>query len=97
MHKNIAVLDLQKFGWSLKQYTRTVIGKKFSKFEQCSAWNYRPLRRAQLHYAALDARILLDIYDKKVIGYWLGREKLLLKFSQNNLRDPRSRKERNQG
>lgn len=39
-------------------------GKKFSKFEQCSGWNARPFRRAQLHYAALDARVLLELYDK---------------------------------
>lgn len=36
-------------------------GKKFSKFQQCSGWNARPLRLAQLHYAALDARVLLEV------------------------------------
>lgn len=28
--------------------------KRISKYEQCSGWRNRPLRRAQLHYAALD-------------------------------------------
>lgn len=28
--------------------------KKVSKYEQCSGWRNRPLRRAQMHYAALD-------------------------------------------
>lgn len=29
-----------------------------------SDWEGRPLTRAQLHYAALDAHVLLQIYDK---------------------------------
>jgi ribonuclease D len=31
------------------------LGKEISKFEQCGAWDRRPLRNAQKHYAALDA------------------------------------------
>jgi hypothetical protein len=37
-----------------------------SKEEQCSEWGQRPLRRSQLHYAGLDAAILLyllAVYD----------------------------------
>ena len=34
------------------------------KFEQKSNWELRPLRNAQLHYAALDVYICLAIYDK---------------------------------
>lgn len=55
--------EKEKCPLSLKKVAEELFGKKFSKFEQCSAWNSRPLRKAQLHYAALDARILLDIYD----------------------------------
>ncbi len=40
------------------------LGKKLSKFEQCSNWENRPLRKAQLHYAAMDAFILIKIYEK---------------------------------
>ena len=35
-----------------------------SKYEQCSAWDARPLREAQLHYAALDAYVCLVVYEK---------------------------------
>jgi len=32
--------------------------------EQISNWNRRPLRKSQLHYAAMDACILIKIYDR---------------------------------
>lgn len=35
--------------------TEKCFGKEISKFEQCGAWDKRPLRNAQKHYAALDA------------------------------------------
>jgi hypothetical protein len=38
--------------------------KKFSKYNQESAWTIRPLRKGQLHYAALDAVSVLHIYKK---------------------------------
>lgn len=38
--------------------------KKFSKYNQESAWTNRPLRQGQLHYAALDAVSVLDILKK---------------------------------
>lgn len=34
-----------------------------SKYEQCSAWDAFPLRKAQLHYAAMDSFILVKIYE----------------------------------
>ena len=39
-------------------------GTKLSKFEQCSAWNAYPLRQSQVHYAALDSFILIEIFFK---------------------------------
>lgn len=51
----------------LKEIVEDEYKKTFSKFEQCSGWNNRPLRRAQLHYAALDALVLVKIYTKSAI------------------------------
>ena len=36
---------------------------KLCKFEQVSNWETRPLRQSQLHYAALDAQILIQIFQ----------------------------------
>ncbi|KAM3128195.1 hypothetical protein pb186bvf_019678 [Paramecium bursaria] len=37
--------------------SQQIIGKPISKFEQCSNWAIRPLRKAQIHYAAMDSLI----------------------------------------
>jgi ribonuclease D len=39
-------------------------GKTLNKTETCSDWMKRPLRKAQVTYAAIDARILLLIQKK---------------------------------
>ncbi|CAD8200999.1 unnamed protein product [Paramecium pentaurelia] len=49
---------------SLAYITEFYFLKKLSKYETCSNWEYRPLRKAQTHYAALDAIISLQIYLK---------------------------------
>lgn len=36
--------------------------KELSKFEQQSNWEVRPLRKAQMHYAALDALICVHLF-----------------------------------
>lgn len=43
---------------------KAVFDKNLSKFEQCSGWNNRPLRKAQIHYAALDSYVLVEIYKR---------------------------------
>ncbi|CAK81212.1 unnamed protein product (macronuclear) [Paramecium tetraurelia] len=40
-----------------------LLGKELDKVEQISHWQKRPLRSAQIHYAALDAIICLHLYN----------------------------------
>lgn len=40
------------------------LGKPLSKGEQCSNWGKKPLRKSQLHYAALDALICIMIFKQ---------------------------------
>ena len=53
---------------SLAFMTEKLLGKKISKFEQRSNWNRRPLKRTQMHYAALDAQICLELFENLVQG-----------------------------
>jgi hypothetical protein len=43
--------------------TEFLLKKKLSKYEQCSGWYRRPLRKAQLHYAALDCILPLRLCE----------------------------------
>ena len=49
---------------SLKHISKTLFDKELCKVEQISNWSKRPLRKAQLHYAAADAFILLLVKSK---------------------------------
>ena len=49
---------------SLKDLCQKFLGKKLCKYEQCSNWENRPLRKRQLHYAALDALVCISLYKK---------------------------------
>ena len=53
-HKN-------KGGYGLAAICENLLGKKLCKGEQVSNWERRPLRKSQMHYAALDAWILPQI------------------------------------
>lgn len=47
---------------SLASLMGAVLGKRLDKEEQCSAWGERPLRPAQLAYAAADAHALVALH-----------------------------------
>jgi ribonuclease D len=49
---------------SLASLTEHLFGLPLDKSFQKSNWRRRPLTRAQLHYAALDARMALMVYDE---------------------------------
>ena len=49
---------------SLKELCLQFLGNKLCKYEQCSNWENRPLKKRQLHYAALDAIVCISLYKK---------------------------------
>merc|ERR1712043_79058 len=51
---------------SLRDLVRSLLQESLCKAEQCSNWCRRPLRKSQLHYAALDAWCLLPCSDSLV-------------------------------
>lgn len=57
------VKSSQKQPKGLSELTRKCFGKPLNKSECISNWDSRPLRHAQLKYAALDAFVLLQIHD----------------------------------
>lgn len=63
-----SVLDLQKVAGKrtkggLSGLAKSVLGRYLDKKTRFSDWEGRPLSQRQLHYAALDAVVLLPIYD----------------------------------
>jgi ribonuclease D len=54
-------LKLKKLG--LDNITQEILNIKLCKSEKLSNWNIRPLRKRQIHYAALDSFVLLQIHD----------------------------------
>ncbi|CAD8090647.1 unnamed protein product [Paramecium sonneborni] len=69
---------------SLAYITEFYFKKKLSKYETCSNWEYRPLRKAQIHYAALDAIASLHVYLKmnEINNQIIEEEKDVLQMGQ---------------
>jgi ATP-dependent Lhr-like helicase len=51
-------------GHSLAMVCERELGLSLDKSSQISNWSHRPLDAAQLRYAAMDAEVLLDLYDR---------------------------------
>ena len=72
MFKNAKIIDLidiyqHKFlkkATSLKDMCKEFLGSNLCKYEQCSNWENRPLKKRQLHYAALDAIVCISLFKK---------------------------------
>ena len=76
MFKDVEIIDLvdlyqnkyMEKAPSLKIMCEKILGKKMCKYEQCSYWENRPLKKSQLHYAAFDAIICVSLYKKLCVN-----------------------------
>ena len=50
-------------GHGLSAVCKRELGITIDKSEQTSNWAQRPLNESQLSYAAIDAEVLIDLYD----------------------------------
>uniref|UniRef100_A0A8R1DS77 3'-5' exonuclease domain-containing protein n=1 Tax=Caenorhabditis japonica TaxID=281687 RepID=A0A8R1DS77_CAEJA len=48
----------------LNTVVQSLLGLEMDKSEQCSNWEYRPLRKDQIVYAAMDAVIVIELFQK---------------------------------
>jgi len=60
----VALLDLPGYTRGLSGFCEVLLGKPLSKVDQVSDWGRRPLRMQQMYYAALDAFVGLELYER---------------------------------
>lgn len=48
----------------MKSISKDILGKEICKKYTMTNWDRRPLHLCQIHYAAMDAYIILKIWDK---------------------------------
>lgn len=70
---------------NLSHICRRVLGKEICKAQTLTNWRRRPLRRSQLHYAAMDAFVVLRIYDQWLKQY--GEQYLMHFVEQEDIRE----------
>eukprot|EP01039_Chlorochromonas_danica_P004766 gene4766-5226_t len=55
--------EVSKKNAGLSRVCSVLFGKGLDKTQQCSAWHLRPLTPQQIAYGALDAAVLIKVYD----------------------------------
>ena len=98
--KSTIVFKNTSFEKGLSGLTERLLGKKLNKIDQCSDWEARPLRESQISYAALDAYVLVELYNELYKLASVDDDKLLefsklesyLKKNQNKIKGSESSK-----
>ena len=81
----------------LSGFCEAVLGRPLSKLDQISDWSRRPLRPSQLRYAALDALVCLQIYNRLEAlalerGVAVELEKILVEAMGKKVKKPKKPK-----
>lgn len=63
-YHNFVVKRFPVLGTGLAALVESVLGSPLDKRDRISDWDKRPLSENQLKYAALDAYVLIDVFDK---------------------------------
>lgn len=66
--QNLIDIKDQNQNQSLATIVERELKKNMCKYEQRSNWSKRPLRKTQLHYAIVDAAVLLKVYQSQSEG-----------------------------